>query len=99
MAKEAKENLYWIAAGVVSVEGKDYGINDVLPVDKIDKDKLARWKKEGKIGAKVAPVKANLGEKIKELETDLAEANEKIAELEKLLEAATADDGSGAGEK
>jgi len=95
----AKDNLYWIAAGVVSVDGKDYGINDALPVDKIEKEKLARWKKQGKIGGKIAPVKVNLGEKIKELETELSEANEKIVELEKLLEAATADDGSGDGKK
>ena len=53
----AKDNLYWIAPGVVSIDGKDYGAEMPLPVDKIDKDVLERMIKSGKVGKLIAAVK------------------------------------------
>lgn len=87
-----KDELYWIAPGVVQVDGKDYGIDTALPVGKIEKDLLDKWKKQGKVGAKIAAVSSDISaklkeanDKIKELESDLAEANETIAGFEKEL--------------
>ena len=53
----AKDNLYWIAPGVVSIDGKDYGAEMPLPVDKIDKDVLKRMIKSGKVGKLISAVK------------------------------------------
>jgi predicted RNase H-like nuclease (RuvC/YqgF family) len=93
----AKNDLFWIAPGVVNVDGKEYGADDALPVGSIDKKILARWKKEKKVGAKIAPVAVgdkdlldNANEKIKELEDKIDElesdVKEKAALIEKLEE-------------
>lgn len=51
-----KSNIFWVAPGVVHIEGKEYGHADPLPVTKIDKNLLAKWFKTGKVIEKT-PVK------------------------------------------
>jgi hypothetical protein len=86
----AKNELFWTAGGVVQVDGKDYGINDALPVDKIDKDKLDRWKKDKKVGEKIAPVvKDGRDNQIAELKAELKEVKAEVKRLTAELAEAT----------
>jgi predicted RNase H-like nuclease (RuvC/YqgF family) len=88
----AKNDLFWVAPGVVSVDGKEYGVNDALPVDKIDKKKLARWKKEGKVGAKIAPVANTDKVLLENANKKISELQDEVADLSKQLKDSGSDD-------
>jgi hypothetical protein len=94
----AKDNLYWIAPGVVGIGGKEYGAGMPLPVDKIDKDVLKRWKeaKPPKVGKLISAEKAFCEDcaglkntvkardiLIKELESEVARLKMEAAESKK----------------
>ena len=78
MAKDENAK-FWLAPGVVQVDGKDYGIDKPLPVDKIDKKLLAKWIKAGKVGEKI---KAVVNDEVTQLKELVATQAEKIVELE-----------------
>ncbi len=87
----AKTELFWLGEGVFSIDGEEYDISKPLPVDKIGKDDLAKMKKDGRIGEKIAVVNDGdkalkvLQEKIETLES--AEC-EKCAVIQEELDAA-----------
>jgi hypothetical protein len=81
----AKDNLYWIAPGVVSIDGKDYGAEMPLPVDKLGKDVLKRLVKSGKVGKLIAAAKA-FCEECAGLKNTIKARDILVAELESEVE-------------
>ena len=93
------KKLYWLGKGQVKVDGKLYGKDSghgrAFPVNKVDADRLASWKKDGLVSDKpfedddsLTTIEA-LNEKIKDLSTQIVELNsakggdcEKCKELE-----------------
>lgn len=69
----AKETLFWTGPGVVHISGKEYGEHDPLPVDKIDKATLAKWKVEGKVGVKISAAAVDQSARIAELGQELSD--------------------------
>ncbi len=85
MAK--KDAMFWLGAGVVHISGKEYGPTDPLPTKSIEKEKLERWEKQGKIGPKNAVYVADAAG---DQSGALAEAGAKIAALETQVKELTA---------
>lgn len=83
----AKEELFWLAPGVVVIDGKEYGGGTPLPITGINKKQLDRWKDAGKVGGKIAPITASSksgdSAQIKKLEKQVAENSVLVTELEK----------------
>ena len=78
-----KKELYWIAPGVVGIGGREYGADDVLPVDDISKTVLARWKKAGKIGEKITASANGVSDaRIAELEATVSGLTDKLTEAD-----------------
>lgn len=69
----AKETLFWTGPGVVQIAGKEYGEHDPLPVDKIDKSTLAKWKAEGKVGVKISAAAVDQSARLAELGQELSD--------------------------
>ncbi len=87
----AKTELFWLGEGVFSIDGEEYDISKPLPVDKIGKDDLAKMKKDGRVGEKIAVV--NDGDKAlkvlqKKIETLESAECEECAVIQALLDAA-----------
>ncbi|MEE8206911.1 MAG: hypothetical protein V3T82_08170 [Nitrospinaceae bacterium] len=85
----SKDAYFWMGAGVVQIDGKDYGGDDPLPVSKITTDQLKRWKDSGKIGTRVTEtgvgleaVVKNATIRISALEETVAGKDARISELE-----------------
>lgn len=83
------EAYFWMGAGVVQINGKDYGGNDPLPTSKIPSETLKRWKDSGKIGTKITEegvglevIVKNASVRISELEGIVADRDARILELE-----------------
>ena len=94
MAK-AKDEMYWLGAGVVQIGGKEYGADEPLPVSKIHKDTLDRWVASGKVGGKVQAggsdaVLKNLQEELAELRKQAVAYEATVAELRDQVESLTA---------
>ena len=93
MAKQ-KQGMFWLAAGVVQIDGEEYGADEPLPISKIPKATLDRWIASGKVGGKIQAVGPdavlkNLQEELAELRKQAVDDAAKIAELEKQVESLT----------
>lgn len=93
MAKE-KNVLFWLGAGVVQIDGKEYGADEPLPISKIPKPKLDRWLESGKVGGKIQAVGPdavfkNMQEELAELRKQAGEYEAMVAELRKQVETLT----------
>lgn len=86
MAKE-KNVLFWLGAGVVQIDGKEYGADEPLPISQIPKATLDRWMKSGKVGGKIKAVGPDAV--FKNLQAELAEAREEIVDLKNQVESLT----------
>ncbi len=105
----AKDEMFWLGAGVVQIDGKEYGADMPLPVSKVDKDTLKRWKDSGKVGGKLKAGGVDVDAVLANLQGDLKEARdvisaqvkqadadqEKISDLEKQVEDLTDPDAKG----
>lgn len=81
-----------MGAGVVQIDGKDYGGDDPLPISKIPTEQLKRWKESGKIGTRIAEAGVGLEVIVKNanarnavLEQEAAVKDARITELEKSI--------------
>lgn len=86
MAK--KEELFWLGAGVIRIQGKHYGAGKPLPVDKLDKGVLARLIKKGKIGEIKQIVKVDPGKKLNAANAKIAELEEEVRQALSVVEVA-----------
>jgi DNA repair exonuclease SbcCD ATPase subunit len=89
------KKLYWLGKGQVKVDGKLYGKDSghgrAFPVNKVDADRLASWKKDGLVSDKpfedddsLTTIEA-LNAKIKDLSTQIVEQNKVVDEATKPL--------------
>jgi hypothetical protein len=58
----AKDSKFWLGVGVIMIDGKEYGAEMPLPVDKLDPADLKKMEKDGRIGVKIAPVDVECAE-------------------------------------
>jgi hypothetical protein len=75
----AKERIYWIGKGVVSIGGKKYGKGEEIPADQVDKKTLEAWEKADLISNIPVALRADASEaknldRIRELEIEVSKA-------------------------
>lgn len=83
----AKDEMFWLGAGVVQIDGKEYGADMPLPTSKIDKARLKRWVDSGKVGGKLKVGGVDVDAVLANLQGDLKEERQKVTDLGKQAEA------------
>ena len=76
---------FWIGRGCIRIEKVDYKYGDVIPIDKLSKERLAELEEKGKIGNMPMPSKpekvAELSNKNKKFESENSDLKNQVKEL------------------